>query len=179
MFEHFKGKYEVELKFRLESLDLFRERLMVMNPEVLFEKNTESDCYFESEHPSLESQRKSLCIREIQPVNVKLWIVKGPGKDQCEAVEINDINIAHSMLNTLNYRPSLSVQKERSIYFLNEFHITLDNLKGVGEFTEIAVMTNDESKLDYYREQLMTLALQLDLTAEQIEHRSYREISNR
>ena len=177
MFEHFKGKYEVELKFRLESLELFRERVMALNPQVLFENNLESDCYFETEQSNLENQKKSLCIREIQPANVMLWIVKDSEQNQCEAVEINSIDIAKSMLKTMNYCPSVALQKNRSIYFFGEFHLTLDNLYDMGEFVEVAVMTDDRSKLKKYREEVMAMARKLGLREQQIEHRSYRELA--
>ncbi|MRI35193.1 class IV adenylate cyclase [Endozoicomonas sp. OPT23] len=176
MFEHFKGKYEVELKFRLESLESFRDRLMAMAPEIMLEDNIESDWYFESGQSGLANQEKSLSIREMQPADIKLWIVKGPGPDRCEAVEINNIAIAKNMLATMNYRQSLTVQKVRSIYFLGEYHVTIDQLEGIGEFAEVAVMTDDVGKLDGYRRDLHALANQLGLKEELLETRSYREI---
>ncbi|MNG18840.1 CYTH domain protein [compost metagenome] len=70
----------------------------------------------------------------------------------------------------------LTIDKRRSIYFLGPFHLTLDHLAGIGDFAELAIMTDDESALPAYRQQLLTLATELDLHQEQRETRSYRTL---
>ncbi len=173
---HFNGKFEVELKYRLTDREAFWARLSAKSPEVMLEDNLEHDCYFDSPTASLAAEHKSLCIREMQPSGIMLWIVKGPEKDRCEAVNITDANKAKSMLRTLGYQCVLEIKKRRSVYFLGEFHLTLDWLEGLGDFAELAIMTNDEAKLPIYEAQLLALAAELGLEESQRELLSYKQL---
>ncbi|MGI2022347.1 class IV adenylate cyclase [Shewanella glacialipiscicola] len=174
---HFSGKFEVELKYRLLDRDAFFAVLQTRNPEVMLEDNLEHDCYFDLASHSLISEHKSLCIREMQPSGIMLWIVKGPEKDRCEAVNITDATKAKSMLHTLGYECVLEIKKRRSIYFLGKFHLTLDNLDGLGDFAELAIMTDDETLLPEFEAQLLQLATDLGLCEAQRELLSYRQLS--
>ena len=174
---HFSGKFEVELKYRLLDRDAFFAVLQTRNPEVMLEDNLEHDCYFDLASHSLISGYKSLCIREMQPSGIMLWIVKGPEKDRCEAVNITDATKAKSMLHTLGYECVLEIKKRRSIYFLGKFHLTLDNLDGLGDFAELAIMTDDEALLPEFEAQLLQLATELGLCEAQRELLSYRQLS--
>ena len=131
----------------------------------------------------------SIRLRDPLPLSVKasrfekwslpassLWIVKGPEADRCEATNITDANAARSMLATMGYEPCLVIKKERSIYFIGQYHITLDYLEGFGHFAEFAIMTDDESLLARYKGELEQLASQFGLTAKDLEHRSYRTL---
>lgn len=176
MTEHFKGKYEVELKYRLTSKKQFLSYLYAMNPEVMLKDNLEHDCYFDFLGSPLKDQNKSVCIREMQPSGIKLWIVKGPEADRCEAVNITDSDKAKSMLLTMGFHLVLELQKTRSIYFIGKFHATVDHLEGLGDFAELAIMTDEESMLAQYKQELLDLAVKLGLNDTQLEHRSYREM---
>ncbi|MGF1876367.1 class IV adenylate cyclase [Photobacterium frigidiphilum] len=176
MTEHFKGKYEVELKYRLTSKTQFLSYLQAMNPEVMLEDNLEHDCYFDCVGNPLKNQNKSVCIRNMQPSGIKLWIVKGPEADRCEAVNITDSDKAKSMLLTMGFNLVLELRKIRSIYFIGKFHATVDHLEGLGDFAELAIMTDDESLLAQYKQELLELAAKLGLTDAQLESRSYREM---
>lgn len=176
MTEHFKGRYEVEFKYRLPSRVQFLSRLKSMNPEIMLEDNLEHDSYFDLSGGELKSQSKSVCIRNMQPSGIKLWIVKGPEADRCEAVNITDVDKACSMLQTMGFECVLEMKKTRSIYFLGEFHATVDHLEGIGDFAELAIMTDDEHMLAKYREQFLELAASLGLDSSQLETRSYREL---
>ncbi len=172
--KHFEGKFEVELKYRLASKIAFLDILNSMKHEVMLQDNIESDCYFDTKEQHLLSQNKSICIREMEPSGIKLWIVKGPESDRCEATNITDANKARSMLNTMGYEIVLEMKKTRSIYFVGKFHITVDHLDGLGDFAEFAIMTDDESLLESYRTELVSLAGQFGLTDKDLEHKSYR-----
>jgi adenylate cyclase, class 2 len=174
--DHFEGKFEVELKYRLKTKPRFLEILETMNHEVMLLENLESDSYFDTKDRALRAANKSLCIREIEPSGIKLWIVKGPELDRCEATNITDANKAKSMLRTMGYDLVLSMKKTRSIYFLGKYHITVDHLDGLGDFVEFAIMTNDERLLDTYKAELIELAGLFGLSSKDLENKSYREL---
>ncbi|QQX80552.1 class IV adenylate cyclase [Shewanella sp. KX20019] len=177
--EHFKGKFEVELKYRLASKSAF---LAILNStiehEVMLQDNLESDSYFDQQD-TLLTQGKSVCIREMEPSGIKLWIVKGPQADRCEATNITDAKSARSMLRTMGYEVVLEMKKIRSIYFIGKFHITVDHLEGLGDFAEFAIMTDDEARLEDYRKELVALAAKFALTAADIEQQSYRQLQTK
>ncbi|WPC71467.1 class IV adenylate cyclase [Aeromonas hydrophila] len=173
---HFQGRFEVEFKYRLGDVEAFTTALAALNPEVMLERNQEQDTYLDMPDHSLSAAGKSLLIRTMQPSGIRLWIVKGPEPDRCEAVNIIDADKAISMLHTLGYQPILTLRKVRSIYFVGPFHVTLDHLAGLGDFAELAIMTDDETLLPDYRQQLLSLAARLGLNPEWLETRSYRTL---
>ncbi len=174
--DHFKGKYEVELKYRIDSKSDFLHTLSLLPHEVMFQNNLESDWYFDSPDRTLQAQNKSLCIRTIEPSGIKLWIVKGPESDRCEATNITDSVSAVSMLENLGYAVILKAEKIRSIFFVGKFHITVDTLVDIGDFAEFAIMTDDESKLSTYKEELELLAGQFGLTQAALQTKSYKQM---
>ncbi|MFK0665978.1 class IV adenylate cyclase [Aeromonas salmonicida] len=174
--DHFQGRYEVEFKYRLDDRPAFISTLKTLDPEVMLENNLEQDSYFDTPEPTLATEGKSLVIRTMQPSGIKLWIVKGPERDRCEAVNITDADKAASMLQTLGYQQVLAISKRRSIYFVGPFHVTLDHLDELGDFAELAIMTDDETLLPSYRQQLQDLATRLGLSSRQLETRSYRTL---
>ncbi|MCL1050911.1 class IV adenylate cyclase [Shewanella abyssi] len=176
---HFEGKFEVELKYRLASKSAFLATLKsTIEHEVMLLDNLESDSYFDQQD-TLLAQGKSVCIREMEPSGIKLWIVKGPQADRCEATNITDAVSARSMLKTMGYEVVLELKKTRSIYFVGKFHITVDHLEGLGDFAEFAIMTDDEAHLEDYRQELVALAAEFGLTSADIEHQSYRQLQTK
>ncbi|MFM5447551.1 class IV adenylate cyclase [Aeromonas veronii] len=173
---HFQGRFEVEFKYQLTDRPAFLKALLALNPEIMLEDNLEQDRYFDTPDDALAQAGKSLAIRTMQPSGIQLWIVKGPEADRCEAVNISDADKAANMLLTMDYRQTLEIAKQRSIYFLGPFHVTLDYLAEIGDFAELAIMTDDEERLPAFRQQLLALADQLGLSPDAQEPRSYRTL---
>ncbi|MDX5627268.1 MULTISPECIES: class IV adenylate cyclase [unclassified Brenneria] len=176
MVEHFTGKYEVELKFRIQDIAIFRDTLFGHHPEAFIFENKEHDVYYDDANDGLQKQNISMVLRRMEPSGIKLWIVKGPGAERCEAVNIESFEKADSMLQTLGYKAIHEVGKTRSVYFLDIFHITLDYIESLGHFVEISVMTDDEAQLSPLREQCIECAIRLGLLMDNIETHSYRQL---
>lgn len=174
--DHFQGKYEVELKYRLLSKSEFLDILNQIPHEVMLEDNIERDWYFDFPDKTLKAENKSLCIRTMEPSGINLWIVKGPEPDRCEATNITNAKNAVSMLETIGYEVVLKAEKVRSIYFVGEFHITVDSLAGIGDFAEFAVMTDDDALLSRYKSELEALALKFGLTQTALQTKSYKQM---
>lgn len=174
--DHFKGQFEVELKYQIDNVQRFKDALASIKHQVRFESNNEVDWYYDWPNDSLKTQNKHLILRDIQPENIQLWIVKGPGGDDCEASDILDLGAAHNMLKTLGYHNTLTLVKTRSMYFVGDYHITFDHLDGLGYFAEFAIMTDDETSLEYHRKQLIMLAKRFGLTRHEEITTSYRQL---
>ncbi|ARV72541.1 class IV adenylate cyclase [Vibrio campbellii] len=173
---HFLGQFEVELKYRVKDKRAFLTTLSSLKHEVMFEDNQEADWFYDTPERKLTNENKSLVIREIEPSGIKLWIVKGPEEERCEATDITKSQAAKSMLENMGYEVILHTKKVRSIYFVGEFHITLDHLEGIGYFAEFAIMTDDESALGRYKQKLEALAGMFGLDESNREPRSYKQI---
>ncbi|MGM3162654.1 class IV adenylate cyclase [Dickeya undicola] len=176
MHEHFRGKYEVELKFRIQDITAFRENLFSHHPESFVFENKEYDIYYDATDKSLTRQNISMLLRRMAPSGIKLWIVKGPSARRCEVVNVESFDMTDSMLKTLGFQPIFEVNKTRSIYFLDRFHITMDYIESLGHFVEISCMTEDETELDILGESCTDCALRLGLDMDNIETRSYRQL---
>ncbi|CQD38557.1 class IV adenylate cyclase [Yersinia mollaretii] len=176
MGEHFVGKYEVELKFHISDIDSIHEQLRIYQAIPFTLNNHEKDIYLEANGGDLAANKISMVLREMSPSGIRLWIVKGPETERCEASNIDDIDKVKSMLGTLGYQPAFTLEKQRSIYFIGKFHVTIDNLAGLGHFAEIAIMTDDATALNSLESECRYLADKLGLLPEQQEHRSYRQL---
>ncbi|CNI26705.1 class IV adenylate cyclase [Yersinia pekkanenii] len=176
MSAHFVGKYEVELKFHVLSLSQLHEQLAIHQATPFTLNNHEKDIYLEANGADLAAKQISMVLREMNPSGIRLWIVKGPGTERCEASNVEDIAKVQSMLATLGYQPAFTLEKQRSIYFIGKFHVTVDSLAGLGNFAEIAIMTDDTAALDGLKAECRHLADTLGLLPEQQENRSYRQL---
>uniref|UniRef100_A6VW80 Putative adenylyl cyclase CyaB n=1 Tax=Marinomonas sp. (strain MWYL1) TaxID=400668 RepID=A6VW80_MARMS len=174
--EHFQGRFEVELKYRLQSKADFMQTLSRIPHEIMLQDNIESDWHFDTSDGELAAQSKSVSIRIMEPSGIKLWIVKGPEPDRCEATNITNASNAMSMLKTMGYEVVLKTKKVRSIYFIDKFHITVDTLEGIGDFAEFAIMTDDESMLSTYKVELEELAQRFGLTSSALQTQSYKQM---
>lgn len=83
--------------------------------------NHEKDIYLDANGQDLADQQISMVLREMNPSGIRLWIVKGPGAERCEASNIEDVSKVQSMLATLGYHPAFTIEKQRSIYFVGSF----------------------------------------------------------
>ncbi|MCW2254333.1 adenylate cyclase class 2 [Providencia alcalifaciens] len=176
MNQHFVGKYEAEIKFKLPDHKVFLQQIMADGAETFAENNRETDYFFDHAGSQLNQQNISMSVREMSPSGIKLWIVKGPEASECKAIDIDDCDHVKNMLTTLGYKCNLTTSKTRSIYFLNDAHITIDHLVNIGWFAEFAIMTDDDSQFSVLTEQMMSLARQYGFSEELIEKRSYKQI---
>ncbi len=176
MSEHFSGKYEAELKFKLTDADLFLTKILAQGAEPFTINNREKDWYFDNNQASLNKQNVSMCVREMTPSGIKLWIVKGPSSSECKAINIDNCEHVIAMLETIGFKCVQQFEKIRSIYFLDHYHITIDHVKNVGDFAEFAIMTEDQQQISGYLAELYQLAATFGFDKTQIEKRSYKEI---
>ncbi|MBV7300721.1 hypothetical protein KU854_23010 [Enterovibrio sp. NIFS-20-8] len=57
--QHFQGKYEVELKYRLPSKPAFMNVLAAIPHTVMLEDNVETDWHFDTEDRQLQAQNNA------------------------------------------------------------------------------------------------------------------------
>lgn len=173
---HFNGTYEVEQKFRVADLAAFRARLLAAGAADYLIGNHEIDLYLDTPEKAMAANGLTLVLRNMQPIDRTLWIIKGPTPDACIATRLPDFAKAKQMLTLMNYAPYLTIEKHRDIYFFGALHITLDVLASLGSFVEIAVMSDDKQALPGLATDVTRAARQLGLAESDLVTQSYRQM---
>jgi adenylate cyclase class 2 len=173
---HFDGRFEVERKFHADDLESVRKRLIQNDATAFTLGNSETDVFFDLPDRRLAKNDQFQTLRRMSPSDRVLWISKGPAKDECVAMDLADYDKAEAMLKSLGFVETMRISKKRDIYFVDDFHVTLDDVDGLGIFVELAVMTDDQGELSALRGRLQQMAERLDLLHLTEETRSYRQM---
>lgn len=172
--DHFKGRYEVERKYAVDDLTAITARIEADGAVPFTLGNRETDVFLDWPDGRLAALGKQQVIRSMQPSGRVLWFVKGPQPDECIATDMEDFDKALAMLAALGCGEADRVSKQRDIWFLGDFHLTLDRVPGLGDFVELAIMTDDEESLAGWAEKIEAFADGLGLRAGALQTRSYR-----
>ncbi|MDV0441214.1 class IV adenylate cyclase [Methanorbis furvi] len=150
---------EIEIKVKVPALEPIRNNLEKYGA-VLIAEQDEHDIYYNAPHKDFAQTDEALRVRytknqtcgKIMPPNVTY---KGPkvGHEGFKAREevIVDLSSGEEfgvILERLNFRKTAEVVKHREIYQCEKAIVTLDNVAGVGTFSEIEAdfsLTEDEA----------------------------------
>lgn len=172
--------FEVEMKFRLSDVEVFKGELMKNFQTVFNAGQMEEDLYFQRLSRDFRETGEALRIRR---VGSDLRITyKGPRLDQVtkmrEEIELPLFREEDSpleerkedwirLLTRLGYEPFATVRKTRRSaegrFQDRFFHFTIDHLDELGDFAEIETMVSSKEDLADARTCLIALAAQLGL----------------
>lgn len=172
--DHFAGRYEVEHKYAVADLAPVVALLKTRGATAFTLGNRETDVFLDWPDGRLAAAGKQQVVRSMQPSGRVLWFVKGPGADECVATDMPDLDKALAVLGGLGCVEIDRVDKQRDIWFLGDFHVTLDRVPGLGDFVELAVMTDDKASLPGWALRVETLAAEFGLHEDALQTRSYR-----
>ncbi len=81
-------------------------------------------------------------------VNYKNWHIDKDGKsnhcDECET-KIDDIDTLRNIFSALGLKQIVKVEKARKDWHFEHYGISIDSVKGLGEFVEIEYIGNDDN----------------------------------
>lgn len=174
--DHFTGAYEVERKYAVTNLEALRGQLEAKGAVPFTLGNQEQDIFYDLPDRRLANNDQQHVLRYMQPSGRVLWISKGPGPDKCVAMDLDDIAKAQAMITSIGFEEVERLVKQRDIYFLGKFHVTLDVLPGLGAFVELAIMTNNAAKLADYAKEVEALASDFGLHPNALQTQSYRSM---
>ncbi len=174
--DHFTGRFEVERKYKVPDLAVIRARLDAASAKPFMRDNVETDFFYDTPDGALSAAGKQLVLRAMEPSGRVLWFVKGPSADECVSTDLPDLAAAQQLLASLGYGETDRLSKARDMYFLEDFHVTLDLVSPFGAFVEVAVMTDDADTLKNWAIKVEAMAETLDLTADMLVTQSYREM---
>jgi adenylate cyclase class 2 len=135
---------EIEVKARVNDFLEIKKKLNEIGA-LKIKNEHQKDNYFNAPHKDFGETDEALRIREIpEDSGIRLILTyKGPKMDDISKtrkeieVDIKDSKNMALILENLGFRNAATVKKDRDIYHLDEFIITLDTVYNVGTFVEI------------------------------------------
>ncbi len=175
---------EVEVKAGVKDFEDVQDKLIKIGA-VKIKTEHQMDVYYNAPHKDFGETDEALRIREI-PENGKNRIIltyKGAKMDVMsktrKEIEV-DVSNAENMaliLENLGFRRAAGVKKDRDIYNLGEFIITLDNVYEVGTFVEIETEAHEDDDTSESLEKIFEIYKMLGIE-EGFERRSYLELKD-
>lgn len=173
---------EVEVKAVLDGFEGLEDKLVRLGAEKIGVEHQE-DVYFNSPTRDFAVTDEALRIREInstQGVSIVLTY-KGAKLDdssktreELEVILDDKVNVA-LILERLGFKPVTPLRKDRIIYILDDYSISLDSIHGLGEFMEIEKVLKDGEDYQDSLDGIFQLYGKLGVT-DGFERRSYLEL---
>ena len=140
--------FEIEIKVRVEALEPIEAKLIENNAELIADQD-EHDVYYNAPHKDFAETDEALRLRYVNnqkcgKIMLPCITYKGPkvGREGFKAREeiIVDLSSGEDfavLLEKIGYRRTAAVDKHRKIYRVPNAIVTLDEIPGVGVFSEI------------------------------------------
>ena len=173
---------EVEVKAKINDFNLVKKSLKEIDAKKSHIEHQE-DSYFASPIKDFAKTDEALRIREIK-INKKTKTVityKGPKIDAKsktrEEIElgIEDPKKMERVFEHLGFKKVAKVIKKRTIYLLDEYIISLDEVEGLGPYMEIETDLEDGTNYEKELEKIFDIFKKLKIT-EGFERTSYLEL---
>ena len=142
---------EIERKFRIESFDLVREKIVSLG-FTFVKKKHQIDTYYIVREKMPSGKEKYLRIRknvlsgEIS-LDMHLYDITIDASEEIEvAVDSNEAIVA--ILGQLGLSVVCVVNKKREVYSLDGVTVVLDDVAGLGLFCEVEIVSDASSEVD-------------------------------
>lgn len=134
------NKLELEAKFWISSLDKLESRLRSLGAELIQERAFELNLRFDTPDRRLTDARQVLRLRRDK---IDRLTFKDPGDPNSAVsarkeieVEVADLQTAREILEALGFQVSITYEKYRAAYLLDNVEVSLDEMP-FGFFSEI------------------------------------------
>ena len=157
---------EIEIKFRADNLNEIKEKLIALGC-ILSEELNQKDTVFvpdinDSSHTSGKMVIRIRNVNGRNELNLKKQSNKRIQSKEIE-FEVSDFNSSYDFLKTLGLEEYVTVEKKRITTKYKEFNICIDEVKRLGSFVEIEIITEEENKTDLYEQQILDIAKELGI----------------
>ena len=173
---------EVEVKASVKDFVDVKKNLIKIGA-VKIKKEHQRDVYYNTPHEDFVETDEALRIREI-PENGENKVIltyKGAKMDDVSKtrkeieVEVADAENMGLILDNLDFRSAATVKKDRDIYHMDEFIITLDTVYQVGKFVEIEIEAQENEDTTIPLKKIFEIYKKLGIE-DGFERRSYLEL---
>jgi len=156
---------EIEIKAQFEDKEKLKENLRKIGAKEEKIKHQIDEYY---NHPSRDTRKTNEYIRlRYKPGEIKgvfahhVNIADGVNKEY--EVEVADINVLKQILKNFGFPLLGVIDKKRETYKFNEFSITIDEVKDIGNFLEIEV-DGEEHEIDAKKASCIEMLKKIGLT---------------
>ncbi|HWQ67536.1 MAG TPA: class IV adenylate cyclase [Methanospirillum sp.] len=141
---------EIEIKVRISEITQVRDRI-IAGGGILSEILTEHDTYYNAPHRDFGVTDEALRLRRTEKKTTVTY--KGPKntilgskvRDELN-LDIHDADTFVNIIRHLSFFPVADVIKEREYYQYGDFTISLDQVKDLGQFIEIELITENDAE---------------------------------
>lgn len=173
---------EVEVKAKIKNFDLIKNQLDKIGVEKTHLEHQE-DKYFNSPVRDFAKTDEALRIREVTIAESSETFItyKGPKIDENSKirkeveVKIEDSNKIIDILKSLSFIEAKKVIKDRTIYKLGQYIISLDDVAGLGPYMEIETDLEEGSGYQAEVEKIFDIFKKLGIV-DGFERTSYLEL---
>ena len=143
---------EIELKFKVDNLDVLINKLKEEQCEISAEK-MQNDTIYVQNLDDTESKEGSVWLR-VRKENDKIELnYKKQSKKKMESEEIefevSSYELANQFLKALGYLPWVEENKKRRYSKYKEYNICIDEVERLGSFIELEILVDKDNKEDY------------------------------
>jgi len=173
---------EVELKFKLETNLFFKIKERMKQIAKFVKVSEQTDDYFTPAHRNFVDRKfpfEWLRIRKVGETGIlnykHFYPENAEVNTHCDEFEtrVENVGQLEKILSILNFRKLVTIENKREIYMYNdEFEISLDSIKDLGQFIEIETKKNFGS-VDKAREKLFEFAESLGIDVSKFDKRGY------
>lgn len=173
---------EVEIKLKIED----RAELIKKLENQHFtagKKVLESDLYFTSEYHDMKACDEALRVRQVEEKATgkqKVYLTyKGKKLDTCSMtrkeleLEISDGKTGIELLKSIGFYPTTPVEKLRKYFHREQMTACVDRVTGLGDFLELEIIVEDETKRAAALSEIETLLGVLGYTMQDTTRTSY------
>jgi adenylate cyclase class 2 len=170
---------EVEVKTRINDPKLVERSIIALGASPVGIE-AQADTYYSAPYRDFAKTDEALRIR-VQD-NKCFLTYKGARMDSISKtrkeyeVEVNDTDNIGNILSSLNFTPVATIVKKRKKYRLEDFIISLDEVRNLGNFMEVEVSIRDSKSHEEKVESIFRLLKKLGVSRNESIRKSYLEM---
>lgn len=160
---------EIEIKFKVSNLNNIKNKLLSKGC-IFSEELNQKDTVFVPNINDTSNGKDKIFIR-IRSVNKKVELnLKKQSSKLMQSKEIefetSDFNKVYDFLDTIGFDEWVTVEKKRVTTKYKDYNICIDDVKRLGSFIEIEVLTKEENKTKHYEQEILNIAKELGIDIE-------------
>ena len=161
---------EIEIKFKIDNRDDLIKRLSDLG--CTFDKEMrQKDIIFVKDLNHVESKEGSIFVRIREQNDKKILTLKKQSKVVMQnkeiEFEISDSVKARDFIETLGLREWVTVEKIRLETSYKQYNFCIDQVKRLGDFVEIEILSEEENKTEEFEKEILSLAQSLNIDTNQ------------
>lgn len=161
---------EVEIKAICSDFKEIEKLLKIKEAEFI-KKAYQTDIYYNAPNRDLRETNEYIRVRYSDQNKEGIFAyhvnINEHANKEYE-VKIDDFKVFIQILETFGFKQLGKIEKERIVYMLNGFVITLDDVKNIGKFMEIETNCEKESEINDRRDECISLLENLHISRENL-----------